>query len=163
MTDEIPDEIPDDIPDDVRAEMDDRIRSTVWCTLATVDPRGRARTRIVHPVWDGATAWIGSRPTPKLAHVEANPGVSLMYWDPRHQQVTIDGLASVHHDDDTCRRVWDLFGTFPEPYGFDPSPMWPGGPEAPGFVVIRVEATRVSLFGAPPTVWRRPASDDATD
>ena len=25
----------------------------VWCTLATVDRRGRPRSRLVHPIWPG--------------------------------------------------------------------------------------------------------------
>jgi hypothetical protein len=24
----------------------------VWCTVATVDGRGRPRTRILHPIWE---------------------------------------------------------------------------------------------------------------
>src|SRR5689334_797328 len=116
--------------DAIRAEFDQRVTSTIWCTLATVDDAGRPRLRVVHPVWEhsdeGAPiGWIGSRPNLKLDHVEANPAVACMYWDPRHQQVTIDGTATVHRDDETRRHVWELFMSFDEPYGFDPAPIWP--------------------------------------
>src|SRR4051794_17464289 len=114
-------------------ELDRRITTTVWCTLATTDPAGRPRTRIVHPMWergdDGLVGWLGTRTgTPKLAHLARTPYASLLYWDPRHQQATIDAVVATHTDDATCERVWALMSSFPEPYGFDPTPMWPDGP-----------------------------------
>jgi hypothetical protein len=60
----------------------------VYCTLATVDRRGRPRSRLVHAVWerpdeDELVGWVGSRPTPtRRAHIRANPFVSCFYWDP---------------------------------------------------------------------------------
>src|SRR5689334_18578356 len=112
--------------DAIADELDRRITSTVWCTMATTDGAGRPRTRIVHPVWErtaeGTVGWLGTRTgTPKLRHLEASPWASLMYWDPRHQQATIDARASVHRDDEVRARVWDLMSSFPEPYGFDPA------------------------------------------
>src|SRR3712207_1757306 len=61
----------------------------VWCTLATVDRRGRPRSRVVHPVWeqadDGLVGWVTTRPTPlKQAHLRRTPFVSCSYWDPAH-------------------------------------------------------------------------------
>src|SRR5690349_1107935 len=108
---------------ELASELEARITSTVWCTLATTDPAGRPRTRIVHPVWeigDGeVVGWLGTRTgTPKLRHLQAHPWASLLYWDPRHQQVSIDARATVHTDGETCRRVWDLMASLPEPYGF---------------------------------------------
>ncbi|MEZ5233195.1 MAG: hypothetical protein R2749_10875 [Acidimicrobiales bacterium] len=38
----------------------------VWCTVATVDPTGRPRTRVLHPLWqwDGSelVGWILTSP-----------------------------------------------------------------------------------------------------
>jgi len=146
----------------VAEEVERRITSTIWCTLATTDPKGRPRTRIVHPIWertsDGVVGWLGTRTgTPKIGHVEQTPWASLLYWDPRHQQVTIDAEVSVHVDDDARRRVWDLLSEPPEPYGFDPAPMWPDGATGEGFTVLRFDPVRITLFGQPPQVWRRPA------
>jgi len=147
---------------DLADELRDRIESTVWCTLATTDTAGRPRTRIVHPVWEigdhGVVGWLGSRPTLKLRHLRATPAASLTYWDPRHRQATIDADATVHTDAPTCRRVWELFGAFDEPYGFDPQPIWPDGPVSDGFVAVRFDPRRIELFGAPPRVWVRDAS-----
>jgi hypothetical protein len=50
----------------------------VWATVATVDDRGRPRSRILHPFWqrDGSSlvGWIATGPTPvKRAHLERSP------------------------------------------------------------------------------------------
>lgn len=72
----------------------------VWCTLATVDRRGRPRSRLVHPIWeptdDGLVGWFTSRPTPlRRAHLAANPSVSCSYWDPAHDVAVAE-----------CRAEW---------------------------------------------------------
>ena len=141
--------------DAIAEEFHRRVAKTIWCTLATVDARGRARTRIVHPVWDGPVGWLGSRAgTPKLAHVTEHPDVSLLYWDPDHEQVTIDARATVMSSLASRRAAWAALQVPPPPYGFDPAPIWPGGPEGDDFVAIRLEAHRIALFGAPPLVWK---------
>ena len=42
--------------------------SIVWCTAASVDAKGRPRSRVLHPYWewDGKelTGWIATGPTP---------------------------------------------------------------------------------------------------
>jgi hypothetical protein len=47
------------VVDDAFATIAHRI---VWCTVATVDRRGRPRSRILHPYWeradDGLVGWI---------------------------------------------------------------------------------------------------------
>src|ERR1700682_1462510 len=80
------------------AEIEDefmaRVRRIVWCTVATVDRRGRPRTRILHPIWEGSTGWIGTSPRSlKAKHLEHNPYVSLSYWDQQHQQIYADCKA----------------------------------------------------------------------
>ena len=50
---------------DIEAEFMDRIRRVVWATVATVDTKGRPRTRILHPIWEGPIAYVatgGTRP-----------------------------------------------------------------------------------------------------
>ncbi len=143
---------------EIVADVEERITTTVWCTMATADRAGRPRTRIVHPVWEldagAAVGWLGTRTgTPKLRHLEANPWASLLYWDPRHQQVSIDVAVTVHTDDATCERVWALMASHPEPYGFDPTPMWPDGATGAGFTVLRFDPMRISVFGNPARTW----------
>ena len=59
----------------------------VWCTAATVDRKGRPRSRVLHPIWDWdgteLTGWIATGPTPiKRAHLDASPYISCNYWSP---------------------------------------------------------------------------------
>ena len=54
----------------------------VWATAATVEPSGRPRTRILHPIWewngDRLVGWIATGPdTPKARHLDSEPRVSL--------------------------------------------------------------------------------------
>jgi general stress protein 26 len=145
---------------DIAADLEARITSTVWCTMATTDAAGRPRTRIVHPIWeldDAAVGWLGTRSgSPKLRHLEEHPWTSLLYWDPRHQQVTIDARVEIHRDTETCERVWALMSSHPEPYGFDPAPMWPDGATGDGFTVLRFDPFRVTVFDDPLRIWRSP-------
>ena len=59
----------------------------VWCTVATVDAKGRPRSRVLHPIWrwdgDRLEGWVATGPTPtKRAHLDASPFVSCNYWSP---------------------------------------------------------------------------------
>ena len=150
------------LPAPFAADLMDRVRRIVWCTLATTDAAGRPRTRIVHPWWEGATAWVTTRPgSPKTTHLEAAPWASLLYWDPSHAVVTAECDARMEDDPATRARVWDAIAADPPPYGFDPAPMFPEGPGGPAFGLLRLDARRIELAGAlgdpPPaqTVWRR--------
>ena len=92
----------------------------VWCSTATVDGRGRPRSRILHPVWDWdgtqLTGWIATSPTPiKRAHLEAHPYASLTYWAPNHDTCTAECGAELVYDDDTRIQVWERFVSAPEP------------------------------------------------
>lgn len=124
----------------------------VWAGVATVDARGRPRTRILHPIWqwDGArlVGWIATSPTPtKRAHLAAHPYASVNYWDPSHDTCVADCRAALHLDDQTRIMVWNLFKNGPEPVGYDPAivPTWPG-PTVEAFAVLRLEPWRLRVF-----------------
>ncbi|HUG83345.1 MAG TPA: pyridoxamine 5'-phosphate oxidase family protein [Euzebya sp.] len=126
----------------------------VWATVATVDPDQRPRSRVLHPIWewdgDALTGWIGTGPTPlKRRHLEHSPFVSVNYWDQRHDIATAECRATWHLDDDTCRRIWDLYVAAPEPLGYDPSiiPAW-NAPSDPSFAVLRLDPWRLRVFPA---------------
>ena len=92
---------------------------------------------------------LGSWPTPvKVAHLDHSPFVSVNYWDQRKDIATAECRATWHHDDDTCRRVWDLFAGGPEPVGYDPSiiPPWRDGPTSAAFTALRLDPWRVRVF-----------------
>jgi hypothetical protein len=109
----------------------------VWCSLATVDRRGRPRSRVVHPIWertgDGVVGWLTSRPTPlRRAHLAATPFVSCSCWDPTHDVAVAECAAAWVEDPETKAHGWDVFRSVPPPAGYDPATIWPAGPDDPG-------------------------------
>jgi hypothetical protein len=141
----------------------------VWCTAATVDERGRPRSRVLHPMWEFAdgrlTGWIATFPTPlKRAHLAARPYVSCNYWTPTHETCVAECDAQLLFDDETRREVWDRFANTPEPLGYDPAviiPAWTS-PTAEAFAALRLDPWRLRVLpvdaaGTPgtPLTWRR--------
>jgi hypothetical protein len=138
----------------------------VYCSLATVDRRGRPRSRLVHAVWerdgDRVVGWVGSRPTPmRRAHLARNRFVSCFYWDPAHDVATAECEATWIDDDDGRRDAWERLSAPPAPMGYDPSPIWPDGPTGDAFVAIRLDPWRVQAksaaamaAGEPYLVWQ---------
>jgi hypothetical protein len=142
----------DDLTDVAPAfvEMAHRI---VWCTVATVDPDGRPRTRILHPLWelDGErlTGWIATGPTPlKRRHLDAHPDISLSYWDPSHDTCTAECTTEWLFDDETRTTVWNRFKDAPPPVGYDPAivPPWSGGPTSEAFAALKLDPYRLRVF-----------------
>jgi hypothetical protein len=139
----------------------------VWGTVATVDRRGRPRSRVMHPYWqrveDALVGWVFTRPTPvKVAHLAVNPYASCSYWDPATYESAVAECAAVLVDDaDTRRAVWDLFERAGEPVGYDPRILGVAEPLDPAITVLRMDPWRVATSGALPTTprhtWRRPA------
>ena len=144
----------------------------VWCTVATVEPTNRPRTRILHPIWewDGErlVGWIATSPTArKQADLSYSPSASLTYWDPSHDIATADCDAELIDEDDAIRtEVWRKFAEGPAPVGYDPNiiPPWRAGPTSDAFAAIRLDPWRlrtmpgsVMLQGQGEVkVWRRP-------
>ena len=125
----------------------------VWCTVATVDPDGSPRTRILHPIWewDGEhlTGWIATAPTPvKVRALAHTPTISCTYWDPSQDTCTADCRASWCAGDETRREVWDRFASAPAPVGYDPAviPPWRDGPTSDAFAALRLEPHRLRVF-----------------
>src|SRR5262245_38511919 len=109
-----------------------RVSSMVWCNAATIDSVGRPRSRILHPLWEGSTAWITTDPLSlKRQHLARHPYVSLAYVSDVARPVYADCLAEWIDDPSTRQHVWDLCLHTPQPMGFDPAPIY-GTPQAPG-------------------------------
>lgn len=135
------------------AEMANRM---IYCTLATVDRRGRPRSRMVHTLWqwDGRslTGWVGSMVTPmKRAHLENTPYVSCTFWDGAevYDTCTAECHAELLLDEQSKRDGWELFKSTPPPIGYDPGavhPDWADGPTSPAWGVIRLEPWRLHVF-----------------
>src|SRR6266478_5306515 len=106
---------------DIEKDFLARVRQIVWCNVATVDRRGRPRSRILHPIWERRTGWIlTGRHTLKTRHLAANPHVSLCYASGDLQQVYVDCRAEWADDPADKTRLWDLFASIPPPIGYDP-------------------------------------------
>lgn len=147
----------------------DMAHQIVWASVATVDAKGRPRSRVLHPIWewDGKdlVGWVGTGPTPtKRAHLDASPFVSANYWGPSQDTCVAECAASWHFDDDTCTRVWNLLLNGPEPVGYDPSiiPGWEQ-PTDEAFAALRLDPWRLRVFpgtvlmgqGGDVLTWRR--------
>ncbi len=147
---------------EIKDEFDARVQRIVWCTVTTIDGKGRPRARMLHPIWEGSTGYIATgRTSHKAKHLEKHPYVSCSYWDPQHQQVYAECKATWVEDQAEKQRIWDLFKNTPMPYGYDPAMFWPAGPTDAGFGVMKLEPWRLELSaigdmmtGAPPKVWR---------
>ena len=124
----------------------------VWCSAASVDRRGRPRSRILHPMWqwqDGElVGWIATGPTPlKRAHLDNSPYLSLNYWAPSQDTCVAECRTRWFFDDETCEQVWESFKSTPPPVGYDPGiiPAW-DGPTSDTFAALRVEPWRLRVF-----------------
>jgi hypothetical protein len=131
------------------AEIEDefirRVHAMVWCNVATVDARGRPRSRILHPIWEGRTGWIGTRRHSfKEGHLAANPYVSLAYVADVVKPVYVDAVAAWDDSPASKRHVWDLFASAPPPLGYDPAPIF-GAVDDPGFGLLKLDPWRITL------------------
>ena len=134
-----------------------RAHRMVWCSVATIDQHNRPRSRILHPIWEGHTGWIATRPTsPKVAHLRHNPFVSLAYIADVAKPLYVDCRAAWVDDLAEKQRVWDLFKFAPAPVGYDPANVWQS-PAAPDFGVLKLMPWRIHLysFPEPSKVWRQ--------
>jgi general stress protein 26 len=147
--------------DEISAEFDDRVRRIVWCTVATVDRRGRPRSRVLHPMWEGTSGWIATgRHSFKAKHLAEKPFVSLSYWDVQHGLAYVDCWAEWEDSTAEKRRVWEIYRGTPPPYGYDPAMFWPG-PDDASFGLLKLTPWRIELHslaemgkGVPSRVWR---------
>src|SRR3954467_1587085 len=140
-------------------------RRVVWCAMTTVDPDGRPRNRVVHPVWepcDGEVrGWVTTRRSPvKSAHLAGNPHVGCAYVGVDHDVASFDCIAT-WADRDERHHAWAVCRSLPDPAGFDPATIWPAGPDSAGAEVLRLDPYRVQVAlatelaaGATPRTWR---------
>jgi general stress protein 26 len=122
----------------------------VWCTVTTVDAKGRPRSRVLHPIWqviDGLpVGWVVTSKTPvKAGHLAGNPHLACSYWSPAQNTVAIDCVASWVEDQAGKQHVWDLFMTTPPPLGYDLSGYGPEGLRNALFNPLRLDPWRVQI------------------
>ena len=54
----------------------------------------------------------------------------MLYWDPAHDVAVAECGVRWIEDDDGRHEAWERLSAAPQPMGYDPAPIWPGGPEA---------------------------------
>jgi general stress protein 26 len=107
---------------DIETDFISRVHTMVWCNAATIDEKQRPRSRILHPIWEGSTGWIGThRNSYKAQHLAHNPHMSLAYIADITKPVYIDARVEWVDEMETKQRIWDLFKYTPEPLGYDPA------------------------------------------
>ena len=146
--------------EDLQEEFMRRVSRGVYAVLATVDRGNHPRQRLMHPVWDGPTAWMITRPgSLKTRHLRANPAVSLAYPQPIEQPVYITGIAEWIETEEEKQYVWDLHKNTPPPVGFDPQPFY-GSIQHPDFGLLRLTPDRIELanLGGEGLIWRNTTS-----
>lgn len=135
--------------DEIAEEFLARTFRVVWCSVATVDSKGRPRSRILHPYWEGSTGWIATSPNShKAKHLQANPHVSLAYVSEVFKPVYVDATAVWDDDPASKQHVWDLFKYADEPMGYDPEPIF-GRVDHSSFGVLRLTPWRIELSSFP--------------
>ena len=144
---------------EIEAEFIQRVHKMVWCNLATLDLKNRVRSRIVHPIWESVTCWIGTRRhSLKEKHLAHSPHVSLAYIadiaNPVYAECTAEWADRVEDKE----HVWELFRSAPAPLGFDYGKVFssPGDPE---FGVLKLRPWRIEIFDIDKQkrkVWRNP-------
>jgi hypothetical protein len=135
----------------VQKEFRDRAHEIVWCTVATVGPDHRPRSRILHPIWeladDELTGWIVTRATPvKIRHLAYSPYLSCSYWEPGHEVAIADCEAEWIDDVATRQRVWELYRDAPAPLGYDFWSVFPEGPAGESPSLLRLTPYRLRMF-----------------
>ncbi len=154
--------------EEIAEQFNDRVNRIVWCSVTTVDRKGRPRSRILHPVWEGSTGWIATgRHSHKDKHLSDNPYVSLTYFEQpggnpmAQQQVYAECKTEWEDDPDEKRRLWDLVKNAPPPVGYDPALFFQtvDNPEFGMLKLIpwRVEISALSdmMTGQEPLIWRQ--------
>lgn len=137
---------------DVAPAFIEMAHTIVWASAATVDRKGRPRSRVLHPIWewDGRqlVGWIGTGPTPvKRAHLDHSPYMSLSYWGPSQDTCVAECRATWAFDLETRERVWERLKNAPPPVGYDPAviPGW-NQPSDEAFAALRLDPWRLRVF-----------------
>jgi general stress protein 26 len=127
----------------------------VWCNLATLDPKNRVRSRVVHPNWEGSVGWMWTRlNSPKVKHLEYNPHVSLAYVADIVNPVYAECTIAWETDPVVKQHVWDFIANTPEPLGYNIQAFYQS-PDNPAFGLLKLTPWRLEVVHMPSArkVW----------
>jgi uncharacterized pyridoxamine 5'-phosphate oxidase family protein len=143
--------------EEIQAEFMDRAQKAVYCNVATVDLKGRPRSRVMHLIWDGPVGWVITWPeSHKAKHLGNNPHVSLAYINNPYKPVYVECTAGWVNEVDEQLRIWELHKSLPPPLGFDPEPGY-GTIENKYFGLLKFTPWRIELaeLKAESLIWRK--------
>lgn len=141
---------------EIQAEFMHRAQQAVYCNVATVDQKGRPRSRVMHVVWDGPMGWVITWPQSyKAKHLAHNPHVSLAYISNPLKPIYAECTAAWVTDPQEQWRIWNLHKAIPPPLGFDPTPHY-SSIEGQYFGLLQFTPWRIELaeLGKDSVVWR---------
>jgi general stress protein 26 len=131
--------------EEIQKEFMARAQKSIYCNVATVDTKGRPRSRIMHLIWDGPIGWVITWPeTHKAKHLANNPHVSIAYIGEPLKPVYVECTAAWVTDRSEKQRIWELHKTIPPPLGFDPGPAY-GSIDHKYYGLLRFTPWRVEL------------------
>lgn len=129
---------------EIEQEFLERVNRVIWCSAATVDENNRPRSRVLHPLWEGNTGWIGTfRQSKKSQHLARVPYMSLAYIADPMKPVYVDCLAEWQDDPRDKQRFWDWVQTIPEPLGYNPADSFTFDDT---FGVLKLTPTRIEVY-----------------
>ena len=124
----------------------------VWCNVATIDKKGRPRSRVLHPIWElkgeELVGWIATGPTrTKKEHLRISAYVSCNYWAKNQDTCLAECHVSWVEEPEAKQVIWDKFVNGPAPVGYDPS-MIPGWESAASenFAGLRLDPWRLRVM-----------------
>jgi hypothetical protein len=133
----------------------ERVFQVVWCNVATVDGKGRPRSRILHPFWEAESTPVGwiltRRHSFKDQHLAKNPFVSCAYIADITKPVYAECRASWVDDLTEKERIWNAFKNAPAPMGYDPGSIFPA-PDDPDVGLVRLDPWRIQVEQIPPGI-----------
>lgn len=141
---------------DIQAVFMERIQEAVYCNMATVDRKGRPRSRIMHPVWEGPIGWVISWPdSHKAKHLAYNPWITLAYIHDKNKPTYIDANAEWIENLNEKKRIWNLHKKISPPLGFDPQTHYENI-HNPYFGLLKFTPWRIELgnLDGEPLIWR---------
>jgi general stress protein 26 len=142
--------------EDIQAEFMDRAQQAIYCNVATVDLKGRPRSRVMHLIWEGPIGWVITWPeSHKAKHLANNPHVSLAYISNPYKPVYVECIAQWVNEVNEQLRIWELHKSIPPPLGFDPEPGY-GTIEDKYFGLLKFTPWRIELaeLKAESLIWR---------
>ncbi len=140
---------------EIQDEFIQRVHTMVWCNVATLDTQNRIRSRVLHPIWEGATGWITTRRhSHKAKHLAHSPYVSLAYIQDIAKPVYVDCTAEWVDDLAQKQSIWNWLTVTPAPLGFDPAPIYKSVDD-PNFGLLKLTPWRIELYNFPSAsqVW----------